>query len=73
MMMTFCYARIGLSLKRAKAPGESIKARDDKMIESKKRVSLILPSYKGGYFCICLHNINHIHHFVRFSVLITNM
>lgn len=38
LILTVCYARIGLVLRRNKAPGESIEKRDAKMSQSKKRV-----------------------------------
>jgi hypothetical protein len=38
IILTFCYARIGIVLRKAKAPGESIQHRDAKMIQSKKKV-----------------------------------
>ena len=38
VILTFCYARIGYVLKTQKIPGESIKRRDDKLVESKKKV-----------------------------------
>jgi neuropeptide Y receptor len=38
IILAFCYARIGFVLKKQKTPGESIKRRDDKMVESKKKV-----------------------------------
>lgn len=40
IILAFCYARIGFVLKKQKTPGESIKRRDDKMVESKKKVYL---------------------------------
>jgi RYamide receptor len=46
IILTFCYARIGFVLKKQKTPGESIKRRDDKMVESKKKVEYFLNSQK---------------------------
>ena len=43
IILAFCYARIGFALKRSKIPGESIKDRDDKMVESKKKVNAFFP------------------------------
>lgn len=37
-ILIYCYVRIGYVLHKSKAPGESIKSRDEKMTESKKRV-----------------------------------
>ena len=42
IILTFCYARIGIVLRKAKAPGESIQHRDAKMIQSKKKVILFI-------------------------------
>jgi len=42
LILAFCYARIGFVLKKQKTPGESIKRRDDKMVESKKKVFLLI-------------------------------
>ncbi len=42
LILAFCYARIGIALKRSKIPGESIKDRDDKIVESKKKVQRFL-------------------------------
>ena len=38
IVLTFCYIKIGIVLKRAKAPGESIESRDLLMIKSRKKV-----------------------------------
>ena len=38
LILFYCYIKIGWVLHKTKAPGESIKSRDEKMTESKKRV-----------------------------------
>lgn len=38
VILTFCYIKIGIVLKRSKAPGESIESRDLLMLKSRKKV-----------------------------------
>ena len=42
VVLIFCNARIGYVLYKKKVPGEPMQARDKKMIESKKKVFLLL-------------------------------
>lgn len=39
VILSFCYAKIGIVLRKMKAPGECIKNRDAKMTQSKKKVT----------------------------------
>lgn len=38
IILSFCYIKIGLRLKKSKAPGESIQKRDAKMSESRRKI-----------------------------------
>lgn len=38
IILSFCYIKIGLRLKKSKAPGESIQMRDAKMSESRRKI-----------------------------------
>jgi RYamide receptor len=49
IIMTFCYTKIGIVLKKTKAPGESIELRDVKMINTKKKVRLCFFAFFSFY------------------------
>jgi hypothetical protein len=54
IILTFCYAKIGIVFRKAKAPGESIQTRDTRMIQSKKKVIFVLLVLLISY-SICIY------------------
>ena len=65
IVLSFCYIRIGIVLRQSKAPGESIKVRDDKMLQTKKKVNSLL-----ALVCFIFVNCNFQHHLDDQNVLL---